>query len=164
MDEVLIIRPYAAADLARLRSGSEPAMARLLSAPALVPALAAARAQGFAWSGEVDGSVVGIAALAEKWPGSGIAWAVFTAATPKRAWVRIVGLARAELDRAHARGMTRIEASSRADFAPGHRLLALLGFRLETPAPAQGYGPDGAAHYLWARIAPIVSRATRVAA
>ena len=150
----LAIRPYRSNDLLRLREGRHPASIQsLFDSPLIAAALEASKRIGFAWSGEIGDELVGIAALGEKWPGTAVGWAWFSPAIPKRCWLRICAFSQTELARAHARGFTRIEASSQADFGPAFRFLLALGFGLETPRPARAYGPDGADYFLWAKVA-----------
>jgi RimJ/RimL family protein N-acetyltransferase len=44
----------------------------------------------------------------------------------------------------------RIDATARADFPPAGRMLEMLGFEAE--GLMKQYGPDGASHYIYARI------------
>lgn len=153
MAEHMIIRPFAPADLDALAAGADAGTRRILLGAALGPAMAASMRLGFAWTAAIDGAPVAVAALAEKWEGSAVAWAFFSPGVPRRAWPRIVAFARSEIARAHARGITRIEASARCDFAEANRLVRALGFERETPRPQRAYAPDGGAHYLWAHVA-----------
>jgi RimJ/RimL family protein N-acetyltransferase len=118
------------------------------------PGLAATVAiAGLAWTAIMveNGAVVGCAGIVPVWQGRATTWA-FTGVLPRTAWVAVTRRAMAGLAEAHARGYRRIEAAVHAKFEEGHRWAAMLGF--EPEGVARCYGPDGADHVLYARVAP----------
>jgi hypothetical protein len=112
--------------------------------------LAGVAAHGPTWTARIGGRVVCCAGFIEKWRGSAQAWALIGTHIPRAAWVGLHGAVRQRIEQAPALGWWRVETHVRADFPPGVRWAELLG--MEREGLAQGYGPDGADHWLYARI------------
>lgn len=104
----------------------------------------------FGWVAKVDGVVVGAAGVAPIWPGRGICWALI-GDVPRRAWPAITRHIEAELPKLEAMGFRRLEASVLDGHEAGHRWIKRLGFN--SPHKAEAFGPDGASHWLYARLA-----------
>jgi hypothetical protein len=96
-----------------------------------------------------EGKPVAICGVILQWPGRGIAWGLISAAAGPH-FLRITREVRKFLDGCDIR---RIEASADATFPQTGRWLELLGFECETPRPMRGYGFDGRACFLYARVA-----------
>ena len=102
------------------------------------------------WTALDGDRVLGCAGLIPMWPGHVQAWALLAADIGRagmlfvtRAILRMLALQRG-----------RIQTIVEADFEAGHRWMATLGFRLETPHPMRGWFPDGSAASLYSRINP----------
>lgn len=106
----------------------------------------------WAWTGLIDGQVVGCAGLTPVpyWPTRAVAWAFF-GKIPLRAWPAAIRHMRAVIADAHLAGHRRIEMSVVRGFAPGCVLAFKLGFVCETVMRC--YGPDGLDHFLFAKVA-----------
>lgn len=102
-----------------------------------------------AWTGIIDGRVVGCAGLTQQWPGRAVTWALF-GKIPKRAWPAVLRKIRAELDAEHMRGTRRIEATVVSTFGPGCRLVTKLGFMIE--GKLRAFDQIGQDHFLYARV------------
>lgn len=97
----------------------------------------------------MDGDeVIACAGLAIMWEGRAHAWALMSVNSGRR-FVRIVRAIQRFLDMQDIR---RIEAVVDEGFEQGHRMLMMLGFKLETPEPMRGFAPDGHACYQYARV------------
>lgn len=116
---------------------------------------------GLAWSGMIDGRVVGCAGVWPIWEGRASTWALF-GEIPKPQWLRLHRHVLRVLERAHGLGYWRIEAAVDAGFAPGRRWVSALGFVNETPEAMAGYGPTGRDFLLYARIDVARLAASRV--
>ena len=75
----------------------------------------------YAWSGFVDGAVVGCSGIVTMWEGRGYAWCIF-GDIPRPAWVPIVSKIRRVVKDAQAAGFQRIETTVPAGFGAGCRL------------------------------------------
>lgn len=104
-------------------------------------------AAGPAWAAIADGEVIACAGLVPVWEGRAYAWALL-ARGAGRHMLRLTRQIRSRLD---AAGYRRVEMAVDSGFGAGCRWATLLGFRLETPFPMQGYLPNGKAAYLYAR-------------
>lgn len=93
--------------------------------------------------------VVGSAGILPQWTGRAVAWVLMGPARPAD-WTAIVRRMASAIDAAHRAGVRRIEATCDCGFAPGNRLLKLLGFAVEGRLAA--YSPVGRDHFLYARI------------
>jgi len=113
--------------------------------------VAALDKSGMAWSGLMDGRVVGCAGLIPQWPGRAVAWAVFGECLPMSAWFKITKAVRKVLAETQASGFHRIEMTVQEDFKQGHRWAEALGFN--PVCVLRKYGPEGADHRLWERVA-----------
>lgn len=107
---------------------------------------------GLAETCMIDGRPAGAAGVIPYWPGRALSWALDGAMTP-RAWVRATKRAIRALDRAHAMGYRRLEASVRDGFDAGHLWARRLGFTAEFDTPMKFWGPDGADYWPYVRIA-----------
>lgn len=95
-----------------------------------------------------DGRIVCVLGLLDQWEGRKLAWAIMA----HDAGDKLLPLCRAisaYLARAEYR---RLEAYIDEGFQQGQRWASLLGFHNETPAPMQGFYPNGNAAYMYARI------------
>lgn len=101
---------------------------------------------GEAWTGVVDGKVVGCAGLLPQWEGRMIAWAFFSPEIPRAAWPRIVAKMRAVF--AVASG--RVEAYVVSGHGAGCRLVQLLGFKVE--GRMAKFAPDGSDCFMYAKV------------
>lgn len=134
-----------------LELGSLPTARAVLGAVTPTPEHAAAlEADGLAWSGLVDGRLVGAAGVVEMSPRRGFGWCLF-GAIPWRTWPQITETTDHVLSVAHRFGLRRIETTVIEGFAAGHRWVRRLGFELETPAGMRHWAPDGGTHMLYAR-------------
>jgi hypothetical protein len=105
-------------------------------------------APGRAWTGIVDGAVVGCAGLALQWENYAKAWALLGVGATRQ-WPAIVRKMKTVLADA---GIRRIEADVADGFGNGCRLASLLGFKVE--GIREAYTPDGRDHFLYARVTP----------
>lgn len=103
---------------------------------------------GQAFTAISDGVVVACSGVTEIWSGRAVAWALIS----KDAGRHMVGIHKAVAGYLFAAKYRRIEAWVDEGFEPGMRWLNLLGFTQETPKPMQGFRPDGAACFLFARV------------
>lgn len=103
---------------------------------------------GPAWTGVLDGKVVGCAGIMPQWEGYAIVWAYF-GMLPPRHWPRVVRFIRKTLD---AAGTRRLEANVVVGHGAACRLVNLLGFEIEGARKA--FSPDGNDCFLYGRVAP----------
>lgn len=97
----------------------------------------------------IDGDeVIASAGLAMMWEGRAHAWALMSG-NSGRHFVKIFRAIAAFLE---LQDIRRIEAVVDEGFEQGHRMMRMLGFKLETPEPMRGYAPDGHACSLYARV------------
>jgi hypothetical protein len=98
------------------------------------------------WTGVMGGEILVCAGTIPFWPGRCHAWAYMTPKTgPHMRWITN------EVKKNLAQIKGRIEMSVHCEFPAGHRWARLLGFKIEAER-MEGYGPDGAAHALYARV------------
>jgi hypothetical protein len=95
-----------------------------------------------------DGRVLVCSGLVNLWENRAQAWALMSD-DAGRHFIRIYRAIRSFLELQDTR---RIEATVDANFEQGHRLMRILGFRLETPEPMLAYLPDGRACSLYSRV------------
>lgn len=108
--------------------------------------------QGLAYTGVVDGKIIGCGGLYERWPGRFETFAFLGKVTGRHSWGVVTRAARELFARARAKGAHRIEADVDADFSKGKRwVVRLLDMTPETPAGRPRYSPDGRNFYLYAR-------------
>lgn len=107
---------------------------------------------GLAFTGVLDGRVLGCAGILPQTQWRAIAWALLGGDIPPRCWPAIHRLVLRVIDEAHLRGYQRIEATIDPDFDAAIRWARMLGFRDETPGGMGGWGPDGKAHHLYASV------------
>jgi len=107
---------------------------------------------GLAYSGVIDGQVVGCAGILPQAPWRAIAWALLSQEIPARCWPTIHRLVLRVLDEAHLRGYHRVEAVVDADFDAGIRWAEMLGMRCETPQGMRGWGPEGGTHLMFSSV------------
>ncbi|MGE5147402.1 MAG: hypothetical protein ACM3N5_11670 [Candidatus Eiseniibacteriota bacterium] len=139
--------PFTPAHLNALQTEETEAwLAPLLERPELAFRLGE---EGLAWTGVVNGVVVGAAGVARVWRGRGVAWALMHI-LPRPAWLAATRMAQRTLDDAHRRGIRRIEATVVHDFVAGHRWAQLLGFH--PYARLVAYDPDGRDHVGYERL------------
>jgi hypothetical protein len=103
---------------------------------------------GPAFSGFIDGEIIGCCGLIEQWPGRAIGWALLGQCGP-RAFAMVHREAKRFLDEQDYR---RIETTVEHDFCNGHRWVRALGFELETPDGMRAWSPDGRTFDLYARV------------
>lgn len=146
--------PYSPQDLARIDLQPAQMKARdLLLSEGYAEAL---DIRGKAWSGLVDGEVVGAAGFTPKWDGRSTAWAVFGRKVPKREWPVVVRYVRAAIagelaEHKKKTGHARVDITVPLGFGEGCRLASLLGFKIE--GINEKYGVDGADHFVYAKVA-----------
>lgn len=142
---IVAFKPEHLADL-RLQDAQREFQSRLGDAD-----YGAALAQvGNAFTGMVDGRVVGCAGAYEIWPGRAVVWALLS----DECGPHFKAIHRAVQGFFLATSWRRVEAVVRAGFPAGHRWIRLLGFRCETPDGMPGYSPDGETYYLYSRLQP----------
>ena len=95
-----------------------------------------------------DGRVLACSGVAEVWTGRAVAWALIS----KDAGRAMVSIHRAVSGYLYASKYRRIEAWVDEGFIPGMRWLDMLGFKLETPLPMQGFRPDGGSCFLFSKV------------
>lgn len=140
---MLEIIPYQAHHLLALEL--QPAQAEW-AARISEPGYAEAMTIGQAWTGMVDGKVVGCAGLLPQWEGRVIAWAFFSGSIPRAAWPRVIAKMRAVF----AAAPRRVEAYVVSGNGPGLRLVSLLGFKIE--GRMAKFAPDGADCFMYAKV------------
>lgn len=104
---------------------------------------------GPAITGAIDGRVAMIAGIEPLWSGVGEAWAVTTPLVDRHR-AAIARKVAAELPRQAADlGLHRLQAAVHDDHVRSRRWLEWMGF--EPEGLMQGYGPDGAPYWRYAR-------------
>lgn len=127
------------------------------------PAIDAMAQQSWAFTGLIDGTVVGCGGLTRLEPHRGIVWALFAPEIPPRAWVAIRDKCELHLRLAELDGIHCIEAEVALRFLPGHRFARMLGFRFVGILP--GRAADGGLFVRYARTTAAAEQPpTRVAA
>jgi len=112
--------------------------------------------RGKAWSGLLDGEVVGAAGFTPQWDGRSTAWAIFGRKVPKKDWPVIVRFIRAAIAGEMAEhkakvGHARVDITVPWGFGEGCRLASLLGFEIE--GISRKFGLNGADHFVYSRVA-----------
>jgi len=105
---------------------------------------------GPAWTGELDGRIIGCAGLGLLWQGRAQTWCVLAPNIPKRAWIGIHRAVAVRLAQMGALNIWRIEADALFGYLPGARWLRMLGFEQE--GLARAYGPDRQDYLRFARV------------
>ncbi|MBU7436518.1 hypothetical protein [Paraburkholderia fungorum] len=100
-----------------------------------------------AFTGFIDGRVVGCAGFIVQWPGRATCWAMVSHTVTKREWVEINRAVQRAID---LRPEHRLEATCDSDFPGGHTWLRHLGFVREGRLVA--YTPDRRDNDLYARV------------
>jgi len=98
----------------------------------------------------IDDQCVGAGGLRPIWHGRAAAWALLS----RNAGPAMLAITRKLSFVLATMPANRIEMTVRANFLPGCRLAAFLGFRLETPVPMRFFFPDGEDAFLFARVRP----------
>ncbi len=152
MNDDLDFQPFTPGHLLALDLA--PQSARYADRIQQVAASGAMTVQGLSWSALSRGRVIGCAGIQQIWPGRAHAWAVI-GQMPPRAWPGITRACIFMLDAAHADGWRRIETTVLDDFPAGLRWIRRLGFVCENGVtPCRAWGPDGADHWMFARVRP----------
>jgi hypothetical protein len=139
----LIVEPFKAEHLARMRVQE----AQLMEAASLSPAMLRALEATDAWATLIDGEVLLVGGLAEMWAGRAVLWS-YVSANAGPHMVRLTKGVRRLLD---ASGFARVEVYVDADFEAGHRWAQALGFRLEAKIMT-AFFPDGRDAALYGRV------------
>ena len=105
-------------------------------------------ANSLALSCWIDGDCVGAGGIRPIWPGRAAAWALLG----KNAGPAMPAIVRKLRFVVATYPVRRIEMTVRANFGPGCRLAALLGFNAE--ARLLGFFPDGSTAELFSRLRP----------
>jgi hypothetical protein len=107
---------------------------------------------GVAFTGVLNGRIMGCAGIALYWPGMGEAWLVGTELVPRfpKLFHRAVKEGLETMMR--GLGLRRLQCSVPTEHHQGRKWVKALGFREEGEMLA--YGPDGADHIRFARIMP----------
>lgn len=95
---------------------------------------------------DFEGRIILIGGLIEVAPGRAEAWTIIS----EHAGVHMVRLSRMVKRYLDGGPFRRIEANVRSDFAPGIRWANMMGFEME--GLMKQYSPNGADHYLYARV------------
>tara|TARA_Y100000310_G_scaffold74344_1_gene70458 strand:- start:218 stop:667 length:450 start_codon:yes stop_codon:yes gene_type:complete len=105
---------------------------------------------GHAFSLLTKGHLIAAGGIFPIWDGFGEAW--FIPSNLIKAHKRqVIEQLREHVERlSREDGYRRLQATARTDFAVGQRFLEFLGFERE--GRLRKYGPDGADHYLYARL------------
>ena len=93
------------------------------------------------WTLEQDGTVIGCGGTLLRWPGRSEAWLLLC----RDSGPHMLAVVRAIHKILDGTVSTRIECTVRQDFTPGHKLMRLLGFVVETPQ-LRKFGPLGEDH------------------
>jgi RimJ/RimL family protein N-acetyltransferase len=104
---------------------------------------------GAAFSGFLDGAIVGCAGLMLPWPGLGEAWAILTPLGRAHGGVVHRAVLRGLRGLIRTHGIRRLQADVIADFAPGCAWMTHLGFHREGLMPAYGPGGETFVRYAW---------------
>lgn len=84
----------------------------------------------YAWTGVVDGQVIGCAGMVPLLPGVGEIWALFSDALPQHKVSMFKELKR-HLEHLHAQGYPRLQTVVQHGFETGKRFVERLGFEFE---------------------------------
>lgn len=107
---------------------------------------------GPAWTiAAEDGRVIAVGGLSIQWPGFALAWAYVLDHSTHSERMEAARIGIRKFRESSALGLRRIEATTRADFPQAEAFVARLGFKAD--CLREKYGPDGADHILWAKVA-----------
>ena len=84
------------------------------------------------------------------WSGRATAWFILDQNFDRFDLLWMVKRVRSFLENSMPDTVRRIDATAREDFPPASRMLEMLGF--ESEGLMKKYGPDGASHYMYARL------------
>lgn len=140
----MIVRPWEKGDTARI--DIQEAQAYMGTMTNLDMDFTDLSKQGFAWTGEHDGQIMGVAGLLPQWENRAIAWAVLS----KHAGSHFTHIHKAVYKYLVHAPFCRIEAHVDVGFENGVRWMKMLGFEMEGYLKA--FRPDGADMLLFARI------------
>tara|TARA_B100000749_G_C18302663_1_gene413279 strand:- start:368 stop:811 length:444 start_codon:yes stop_codon:yes gene_type:complete len=84
------------------------------------------------------------------WSGRATAWFILDQNFDRFDLLWMVKRVRSFLENSMPDTVRRIDATAREDFPPASRMLEMLGF--ESEGLMKKYGPDGASHYIYARM------------
>lgn len=140
----MIVRPWEKGDTARIEI--QDAQAYMGTMANLDLDFTDLSEQGFAWTGEHDGQVMGVAGLLPQWENRAIAWAVLS----KHAGPHFAHIHKAVRRYLVHAPYRRIETTVDIGFPQGVRWMKMLGFELEGYMKA--YRPDGEDMLLFARV------------
>lgn len=101
---------------------------------------------GPAYTGVLDGKVIGCAGIIQSTFGSGTLWALLH----RDAARHMLGIHRCAKRLLDLHQMRRLEATTEVGFLAGCKWLEMLGFKPEGIMPS--YGPDGASHWRYGRV------------
>jgi hypothetical protein len=119
--------------------------------------VAAATQRGMGWAALEGGYILGAGGLVSIWHGRAVAWMLPSIFARPRHFARAVRFARFWLDgMQRAPEFRRIECHVLNGFTAGVRVVARLGFVLETP-PLEAWDQDGNDHLQFKRVAPAPS-------
>lgn len=104
--------------------------------------------EGPAWTGTVDGDVIGAGGVHLFWDGVGEAWVELSPKAVNHAKSVFRAIKRGLQIVWTAHTMKRIQATARVDMPSAHRLLEHLGFVRE--GRLRSYGQDGSDSYMYA--------------
>lgn len=123
----MIVRPYIALDLCSFEIQVAQAELEVVKAhPAYARAM---RVDGYTWTAEHEGVILGCAGVIPQWRGRAIAWAMLSDHALKPKFIgRVTQIAKERLDLLSYE-FWRIEAAVKADWPPGARWVEHLGFK-----------------------------------
>ena len=116
-----------------------------------IPGYARAIEGPHTWTGLVDGRVVGVCGIQEKWKGRGLAWALLTTGLTARDFLRAHNKVREILDLAQIQKLVRVETAVLVKHEEANRWARTLGFERE--GLMKKYSPEGNDAWLYARVA-----------
>lgn len=105
-------------------------------------------AEGWAFTGVVNGVPIGSAGVMPIWQGRGMAWAYLSKDTSGSRFMAVHRAVKRFLEMCF---LHRIEMTVDCDFEPGHRWARMLGFTMEAERMS-AYRPDGGDCALYARV------------
>ncbi|MCX4154998.1 MULTISPECIES: hypothetical protein [Paraburkholderia] len=139
----MIIVPFSASHIGALNV--QPAQEKMRPYFSLEYAEALSKTDAF--TGFINGRIVGCAGFIPQWEGRAVCWALVARTVTKRDWVEIDRAVRRAIEMRHEH---RLEATCDTDFPGGHTWLRHLGFVREGTLKA--YTPDGRDNDLYARV------------
>ena len=140
----MIVRPWQLGDTDRVQL--QPAQQYMRGWANLSADLTDLSDSGLVWTGEYNGTVLGIAGLVPQWENRALAWALISDAAGPH-FRKFHGAVSRFLE---ASDFRRIEATVDVDFEAGKRWMNLLGFQYE--GLMRAYRPDGADMLMYARV------------